>query len=94
MICLAIVKNACSTLVAFFADVSRKGIPSWSANSYNAPFNTAKSHGGRLTYLGDAVLHNLLASQVGLVADEQLVDALRSVSIDLLKPLLDVCEGV
>lgn len=34
LICLAIVKNACSTFVAFFADVSRKGMESWSANSY------------------------------------------------------------
>jgi hypothetical protein len=34
LICLAMVKNACSTLVAFLADVSRKGILSWSANSY------------------------------------------------------------
>ena len=28
LICFAIVKNACSTLVAFFADVSRKGMAS------------------------------------------------------------------
>lgn len=34
LICLAIVKNACSTLVALFAEVSRKGMFSWSANSY------------------------------------------------------------
>lgn len=33
LICLAIVKNACSTLVAFLAEVSKKGIESWSANS-------------------------------------------------------------
>lgn len=33
LICLAIVKNACSTLVAFFAEVSRKGMFNWSANS-------------------------------------------------------------
>jgi len=29
------VKKACSTFVAFFAEVSRNGIESWSANSYN-----------------------------------------------------------
>ena len=34
LICLAMVKNACSTLVAFLADVSRKGMESWSANSW------------------------------------------------------------
>jgi hypothetical protein len=34
LICLAIVKKACSTLVAFLADVSKNGMLSWSANSY------------------------------------------------------------
>jgi hypothetical protein len=33
LICLAIVKKACSTLVAFFAEVSKNGIPRLSANS-------------------------------------------------------------
>lgn len=33
LISAAMVMNACSTLVAFFADVSRKGMPSWSAYS-------------------------------------------------------------
>ena len=31
----AIVMNACSTLVAFLADVSKNGMPNWSAYSYN-----------------------------------------------------------
>ncbi len=34
LICLAMVKKACSTFVAFFAEVSKKGMFSWSANSY------------------------------------------------------------
>lgn len=34
LICRAIVKNACSTFDAFLAEVSRKGIPRLSANSY------------------------------------------------------------
>lgn len=34
LICLAMVKNACSTFVAFLADVSKKGIESWSAKSW------------------------------------------------------------
>jgi hypothetical protein len=34
LICFDMVKNACSTLVAFLADVSRKGMPSSSANAY------------------------------------------------------------
>lgn len=33
LISAAIVMNACSTLVAFFADVSRNGIPNWFAYS-------------------------------------------------------------
>lgn len=34
LICLAMVRKACSTLEAFLADVSRKGMPRLSANSY------------------------------------------------------------
>jgi hypothetical protein len=33
LICLDMVKKACSTLVAFLAEVSRKGMPSSSANA-------------------------------------------------------------
>jgi len=35
LICRAMVKKACSTFVAFLADVSRNGMPRPSANSYN-----------------------------------------------------------
>ena len=35
LICFAMVRKACSTFVEFFAEVSRKGIESWSANSYD-----------------------------------------------------------
>lgn len=35
LISAAIVMNACSTFVAFLADVSKNGIPSWSAYSWN-----------------------------------------------------------
>ena len=31
----AIVMNACSTFVAFLAEVSKNGMPNWSAYSYN-----------------------------------------------------------
>lgn len=34
LISAAIVMKACSTLVAFFAEVSRNGIPNWSAYSW------------------------------------------------------------
>lgn len=46
------------------------------------------------TYLCHGVFHNLLVLHIALVADEQLVDALGGVSIDLLKPLLDIVERV
>lgn len=46
LICLAMVKNACSTLVAFFADVSRKGIESWSAKSWEIEASNPVSAAG------------------------------------------------
>lgn len=47
-----------------------------------------------LPHLRDAVFHNLLARQIGLVTDEEFVDAFRSIAIDFLKPLLDIRESV
>jgi hypothetical protein len=46
------------------------------------------------THLRDTVFHNLLASEIGLVANKQLVNTLRGVSVNLLQPLLDVREGI
>jgi hypothetical protein len=46
------------------------------------------------TNLRDTVLHNLLAGQVGLVADEQLVYTLGSIAVDFLQPLLHVGERI
>jgi len=45
-------------------------------------------------YLGHGVLNHLLVLHITLVADEQFVHALGSISVNLLKPLLDVVEGV
>jgi hypothetical protein len=42
----------------------------------------------------DGILDDLLLGQVGLVPDEELVDALGRVAVDLLEPLLDVGERV
>lgn len=90
------VKNACSTFVAFLAEVSRKGMLSWSANSCNTSckrwFSPPKEH--NITRLGYAIFDDLLACQIGLVSYKQLVHTLRSVTVDLLKPLLDVRESV
>lgn len=44
--------------------------------------------------LGDSILDDLLADQIALVADEELVDALARVPVNLLQPLLDVGERV
>lgn len=46
------------------------------------------------TDLCDTILNNLLAGQVGLVADEQLVHTLRSIAVDFLQPLLHVGERI
>lgn len=45
-------------------------------------------------FLGNSVLDNLLIGHIALVAYEQLVDALGSIPVNLLEPLLDVVEGV
>lgn len=49
---------------------------------------------GSAAYLGDCVLNDLLVGHITLVAHEELVDTLGGVAVDLLKPLLDVVEGV
>ena len=67
---------------------------SWSANSCKQTVSNLQKQRSTLTHLGDTVLHNLLAGQVGLVADEQLVHTLRRIPVNLLEPLLDVREGV
>lgn len=110
LICRAIVKKACSTLDAFLAEVSRKGIPRLSANSYrierrinDRPFKDSIGkkirRGGQKgmpevfgAYLRHGVLDHLLVLHIALVTDEQLVDALGSISVNLLKPLLDIVE--
>jgi hypothetical protein len=50
-----------------------------------------KSRSAHLCY---RVLDNLLVRHIGLVADQQLVDALGGVSVNLLQPLLHVVERV
>lgn len=97
LICRAMVKKACSTFVALFAEVSRKGIPRESANSYKSQISlcsrpTPLLH--RSTYLCHCVFNDLLVRHIGLVAHQQLVDTLRCVAVDLLEPLLHVVEGV
>ena len=70
---------------------------SWSANSYRIEvvFLALVTWGGKKdTDLGNGVLNDLLACQIRLVADEKLVYALGRVSVNLLEPLLHVCEGV
>jgi hypothetical protein len=51
-------------------------------------------HGAACTYLCYGVLNDLLVRHIGLVANQQLVDALGSVTVNLLQPLLYVIERV
>lgn len=46
------------------------------------------------TCLCDAIFDDFLARQVRLVTNEQLVYSFRCISVNFLKPLLDICEGV
>ena len=44
--------------------------------------------------LCDGILDNFLVGHIAFVANKQFVDALSSVSVNLLQPLLHVIEGV
>jgi hypothetical protein len=91
----AMVRKACSTLVALFAEVSRKGMPRLSANScLYYQYLRISRYLMVVAYLCYGVLDNLLVRHIGLVAHQQLVDALGSVSVNLLQPLLHVVERV
>jgi hypothetical protein len=61
LICLAMVKEVCSTLVVFLVEVSRKGIESWSANCCTKAFDICMK---KMAYLGHGVLDYLLAGQI------------------------------
>ena len=92
----AMVRKACSTLVALFAEVSRKGMPRLSANSCTG-LDMAAADSLQIvmsTHLCNGVLDDLLVGHIGLVADQQLVDALCGISVNLLEPLLHVVERV
>ena len=56
--------------------------------------NTSETEITQTTHLRRAVLHDLLARKIGLIANEELVDAFRGVTVDLLQPLLYVRESV
>jgi len=49
---------------------------------------------GRLRYLCNAVLDDLLVCHIALVAYKELVDTLGGVAVNLLEPLLNVVETV
>lgn len=46
------------------------------------------------TNLCHSVLHYFLVGHITLVAYKELVDTLRRISVNLLKPLLNVVEGI
>jgi hypothetical protein len=93
LICLAIVKKACSTLDAFLAEVSRKGMPRLSANSY-VIVSGLLSEARWASYLCRSILDDFFVRHIGLVADKELVDALGRISINFLQPLLDIIERI
>jgi hypothetical protein len=66
-------------------------MPRLSANSCCLLDATSKCQELHLCY---GILDNLLVRHIGLVAHQQLVDALGSVSVNLLQPLLHVVERV
>ena len=45
-----------------------------------------------INYLCGGVIDDFLCGQIAFVSDEQLIDVFTGVTIDLLKPLLDVVE--
>ena len=97
MMVLAIIVNASSTFVEFFADVSMNGIDNVSANSYGPEPSVRTEPGHSQIYrdrtdLCDRVLDDLLLDEVGLVPDDELLDVLGRVPLDLLQPALDVRE--
>lgn len=95
LISFAIVKKACSTFKAVFAEVSRKGILSWSANScIESQTIRVRARQQWRADRRDAVLDDLLACQVRLVSHQQLVNTLRGIAINFLKPLLDIRKGI
>ena len=47
-----------------------------------------------LPYFRHGVFNNLFVCHIALVSHEQLVDALCSITVNFLKPLLDVVERV
>lgn len=100
------VKKACSTFEAFFADVSRKGMPRESANSYHYTTISMSRHvtkekratrtkgKSEATYLCDSVFHDLLVRHVALISNKQLVDTLGGVSVNFLEPLFHVVKRI
>ena len=91
----AIVKKACSTFCAFLAEVSTKGIPRLSANSYYLFISTKhESSPWACPHLCHRIIDDLLVCHIALVADEELVDTFGCIAVDLLQPLLDVVEAL
>jgi hypothetical protein len=68
------VKKACSTFVAFFADVSRNGMESWSAVSWvidvSDTYKLDQIRRKTRTDLRRTILHDLLAGEVRFVANK------------------------
>lgn len=94
LICLAMVKNACSTFTEFLADVSKKGIPSLSANSYIESWVGTNDSQRDIKYLCCGILNLALSCHIGFVSNQQLIYAFTGVSVNLLQPALNIVERI
>lgn len=64
-------------------------VRTWAVHTHSPPAKPNFS-----TYLGNSVLDHLLIRHIALVANQELVHTLGSISVNLLKPLLDIVERV
>lgn len=98
LISAAIVIKACSTLVAFLADVSRNGIPSWLAYSYKNTRTFKEKVQRRIPYAkthrSRCCVDDFLCRQITFVAYKKFVYVLTCVTFDFLEPLFHVVEGL
>jgi hypothetical protein len=93
LISAAIVIKACSTLVAFLADVSRNGIPSWLAYSYGDWVSQPEVCGfSSATHRSRGCVDDFLCRQITFVAYQKFVYVLTCVTFDFLEPLFHVVE--
>lgn len=95
------VMKACSTLVAFLADVSKNGMPSWSAYSCKRQIRHSleqtnlkylKNCFAPIDYLGYIEFNHFLVSKITFVAYKEFVYIITSIAVNFFKPLFDIVK--